>query len=618
MTINKEFDVAVIGAGHAGLEAAFIASKFNLRVALFNLNKESIANLPCNPSIGGPAKGVVTREIDALGGIQAIAADENKIQIKKLNQSKGPGVWAYRAQIDKETFHDWFIKKIEDDPNIELLLEEVVELLKEGDEVKGLRTVNGIYRCKTLIVTTGTYLKAELYREKKFADSGPDNNPASNFLSDTFRNWGIELLRLKTGTPPRVYLDSIDFSQLEVDDSNDGNISFSFREPKKLPLEEQMHCYLAETTPLTKKFVLHHLEECGTYNGSICGTGPRYCPSIEDKYVKFPNREKHFIFVEPIARNYDYCYLAGLSTSLNKDLQEKLLRTIKGFQNVRIKKHAYAIVYDAINPIQLLKTLECKKVKNLFFAGQINGTSGYEEAAAQGLIAGINASLKVLNREPFILRRDEAYIGVMIDDLTTRGVTEPYRLLTSRAEHRLLLRNDNADERLLGLGRELGTIEESFYRDFLKVQEDINFNIDFLKKNYAATYRLAEGNLTLFSWLARGENSYSELSEILGSKLRSLSVEAQEKLMIKVKYEGYIRAQETRINRLEKWRKLSLLKIKDYSDIQNLSREARERLNSERPITVDDALKISGININDIFWIKAYLDSKNNLNSEKK
>lgn len=418
--MSNEFDIAVIGAGHAGLEASFISSKLGLKVALFNLNEESIANLPCNPSIGGPAKGVVTREIDALGGIQGIAADENKIQIKKVNYSKGPGVWAYRAQIDKETFHDWFLKKLNENKNIHLIKEEVIDLLIEQGKIVGLKSNIQIYKCKCVIITTGTYLRAELYREKKFADSGPDNNPSSNKLSDALKELGIELIRLKTGTSPRIYSDSINFEVLERDEANDENISFSFRKPKKLPLDQQEYCYLTETTDKTKEFILSNLSELGTYNGSICGTGPRYCPSIEDKYMKFPHRDRHHIFVEPVARNYDFYYLSGISTSLNKDLQEDLIKTLKGFENAKIKTYAYSIVYDALNPIQLKKTLELKKINGLYFAGQINGTSGYEEAAAQGLIAGINASLKVLGKPEFILRRDEAYIGVLIDDLTSK------------------------------------------------------------------------------------------------------------------------------------------------------------------------------------------------------
>lgn len=366
----------------------------------------------------------------------------------------------------------------------------------------GITTRDNVYSCRAVIITTGTYLKAELYRERKFAESGPEDNPSSNFLSDLLRDWNIELLRLKTGTPPRVYTDSIDFSALEIDDSNNEHISFSFRCPRKLPLSEQMYCYLTETTEQTRRIILDNLGEVGTYNGAICGTGPRYCPSIEDKYVKFPNRERHHIFVEPIAKNYDHCYLAGLSTSLNKDLQEKLVRSLKGFENARIKSYAYSIVYDAINPVQLHKTLELKSISGLYFAGQINGTSGYEEAAAQGLMAGINASLKILGKEPLILRRDEAYIGVMIDDLTSKGVNEPYRLLTSRAEHRLLLRNDNADERLMGRGYGIGTIDEETYAAHRKIHQDIEFNINFLKSNYASKFKLTtgeEGPLTLFS-----------------------------------------------------------------------------------------------------------------------
>lgn len=615
-TNNSSYDVIVIGAGHAGLEAAFISSKLDLKVGLFNLNTKNIANLPCNPSIGGPAKGVVTREIDVLGGIQAIAADANKIQIKKLNYSKGPGVWAYRAQIDKENYHAWFLDQIEKDANIDLVLEEVVFLDREFIDghwkIVSVQTENTIYKCKAVIVTTGTYLKAELYREKKFANSGPEDNPASNKLSEIFKSWNIELLRLKTGTPPRVYKDSIDFEALELDDNNNDSISFSFRKPKSLPLDQQLFCYLTTTTEETKKLILENLNELGTYNGAICGTGPRYCPSIEDKYIKFPNRETHHIFVEPVARNYDFYYLAGLSTSLNKNLQEKLVRSLKGFENARIKSYAYSIVYDAINPIQLNKTLELKAISGLYFAGQINGTSGYEEAAAQGLMAGINASLKILGKNPLILRRDESYIGVMIDDLTSKGVREPYRLLTSRAEYRLLLRNDNADERLMPKGFEIGTIDQETYSKFKSTQDDIDSNIEFLKSNYASKFKLTkgeEGPLTIFSWLSRTGSTYEAAKQAVGGHLRPLSEASIEKLMIKVKYEGYIKNQESRINKSEKWKKISLLNISDYSDISNLSREAIEKLNLEKPITIDDALRIEGINLNDIFWIKAFLDS---------
>lgn len=609
--MSCDFDVIVVGAGHAGLEAAFICAKFNLKVGLFNLNKQSVANLPCNPSVGGPAKGIVTREIDALGGIQAIAVDATKIQIKKVNFSKGPGVWAYRAQIDRNDYHNWFLSEIEKNPNISLVIEEIIDLIKEGSEIKGIITKNKKYFSKAVIITTGTYLKAELYRDKKFADSGPDNNPSSNFLSQFFINNNIELMRFKTGTSPRVFKDSINFEKLQKDDDNDGKISFSMQSPKALPLEEQYYCYLSETTESTKQFVNKHIDKFGIYNGNIDATGPRYCPSIEDKIIRFPHREKHFIFVEPVAKDCDYYYLSGLSTSLSEDLQEELLQTLTGFENAKIKKHAYAIVYDVVSSFQLKKTLELKTIENLYLAGQINGTSGYEEAAAQGLIAGINASLKILKKEPFILRRDESYIGVLIDDLTSKKIQEPYRLLTSRAEFRLSLRNDNADERLMHYGHQMNLINDEIFNKFQEEQKNIEFNINFLKNNFSSQHGLTDGTvgpLTIFSWLCRQNTSYLKVQEKCKDKLKELSEDGIEKLMIRVKYEGYIRLQKQKIEQLEKWKKLSLLKIQDYGKIHNLSREAIEKLNEIQPITINDALKISGLNINDIFWIKNYID----------
>lgn len=611
---NIDFDIIVIGAGHAGLEAAFAAAKIGLRVGLFNLNKASIANLPCNPSIGGPAKGVVTREIDALGGMQAIAVDANKIQIKRLNHSKGPGVWCYRAQLDKTKYHEWFLAQIEQQSNLNLVLVEVTDLLVEDNQIYGVITPERNYLASKVIITTGTYLKATLHQEKKIADSGPDNHPASNWLSRALANLGFELLRLKTGTPPRVYQNSLNYDLMQIDQGDDPNLCFSYTQPQKLLLSEQVPCYLTHTTQATYDLIVQHLTQAGVFNGSMSGVGPRYCPSIEDKVHRFPQRIQHQIFVEPIARDLDYCYVAGLSTSFSPQLQDAIIKTLVGFENARIKQYAYAIEYDAINPIQLRHTLESKKIRGLYFAGQINGTSGYEEAACQGLMAGINAALAVLNKPPFILKRTEAYIGVLIDDLVIKGVKDPYRLLTSRAENRLSLRNDNADDRLMKYGYQLGLINQTVYDAYLAQKNAIEHNIGVLQKLYAPTYKLVSGDvgpLTLYDWIKRPDGDYRKLVKLLREQLQPLSEVAYHKMMIQIKYDGYIKKQDEKLQSLSKWQQISLECIQDFGVIHNLSNEAVEKLNRSQPQTIQQALMISGININDILVIKAHLDKQN-------
>ncbi len=606
----KNYDVIVVGAGHAGIEAAFAAANKKYHVGLFTLIKDSVAQAPCNPSIGGPAKGVVTREIDALGGMQGIAADHCALQMKLLNSSKGPGVWAYRAQIDKEVYHQYFLKQIEQHKYIDLNCIEVNELIVDKKIIKGINTSKGIFKAKTVILTTGTYMNSITHMGKVKKESGPLGFPRSNNLSNNLKKLGFQLLRLKTGTPPRVDKDTIDFKKMEIQKGTNAKLHFNFYGKQFLPYNKQIPCYLTYTNAKTHKIILNNLLLSAMYSGQISGVGPRYCPSIEDKLVRFKDKPRHQIFIEPVSLNSNYYYLQGLSTSLPKEVQEKFVHTIVGLENCKILQYAYAIEYDAIDPTQLWPTLESKLIKGLYFAGQINGTSGYEEAAGQGIIAGINATLNMENKQQLILSRNEAYIGVMIDDLVTKGVKDPYRLLTSRAEHRLYLRNDNADDRLLKTGYQVGLNSKARYNKYLKINNTIKETINYLKnttlkkiKKFAGKYK----SHNLYDLLKQPQIKIDDV--LVNSKFAKLDAEIKMKIEIQVKYSGYIENEERSLAKFNKHLLLKIDHIDDYSKIRNLHLEASEKLNKIKPLTLQQASRIPGITINDLMIIKYYVET---------
>lgn len=616
----SKYDVIVVGAGHAGIEAAMICAKKKFKVALFVLSEKLIANMPCNPSIGGPAKGIVTREIDALGGVQGIAADATKLQIKMLNTSKGAGTWALRAQIDKVEYHNYFLELIKANKSIDIIIGEVEEIITNNEnEAIGVVCNQKQILAKKIIITTGTFLDSQTHQGLVTKKEGPDGFSNSTKLVQSLHKLGLKTIRLKTGTPPRIDKDSIDYSQLSLDLGSDDNLAFSHINPIYLPLEKQLPCYIVHTNNKTHKIIFANLDKSPMYNGKITGVGPRYCPSIEDKVVRFSDKERHQIFVEPESIHLSTVYLAGFSSSLPKEVQDKLIKTLPGFEKAIIIKYAYAIEYDAISSLQLKHTLETKSIKNLFFAGQINGTSGYEEAAGQGLIAGINAICQLENRPEFILHRNESYIGVLIDDLVTKEVTEPYRLLTSRAEYRLELRNDNADERLLEKGYNLGLISK---KDFLKFKDNlqkIELIISYLKKTYAASIKnipikFRKSNITLYDLLKNPEYSYKNIEPFLNIKIE-IDDFWKEKIDIRIKYEGYILSQKKVLNEKNNLIKVDLKSISNYNLIPNISLEAMEKLNKVMPINLDQASRISGINFSDLINIKMFVE-KNKVRSQ--
>ncbi len=606
----KKYDVIVIGAGHAGIEAAFAAANKKYHVALFTLIEDSVAQAPCNPSIGGPAKGIVTREIDALGGAQGIATDHCAIQMKLLNSSKGPGVWAYRAQIDKETYHQYFLKEIEKHKYIDLVCSEVNELLVEDGVIKGIKAANGNYLAKTVVVTTGTYMNSITHMGKVKEKIGPLNFPRSSNLSNNLNDLGFKLIRLKTGTPPRVDRDTIDFDKMEIQNGTDAKLHFSFYGKQYTPYEKQTPCYLTHTNAKTHEIILKNIKQSAMYSGQISGVGPRYCPSIEDKLVRFKDKPRHQIFIEPVSLESNLYYLQGLSTSLPKEIQEQFVHTINGLENCKILKYAYAIEYDAIDPTQLWPTLESKLIKGLYFAGQVNGTSGYEEAAGQGIIAGINASLNIENRKQLILSRNQAYIGVMIDDLVTKGVKDPYRLLTSRAEHRLYLRNDNADDRLMEIGYDVGLVKKQRYQKYLNLKNKIAEVIKYLKtttlkkfKNLSTKYR----SHNLYELLKQPQIKINDV--LKDSEYSKLNDEIKMKIEILVKFDGYIKHEDKTLNKFNKQLLIKISQIDDYSKITNLPLEAREKLNKIKPLTLEQASRIPGISVNDLMIIKYYIET---------
>ena len=605
----------VIGAGHAGLEAAFAFANKKMHVALVLMDEKLIGNMPCNPSIGGPAKGIVTREIDALGGMQGMAADACQLQMKLLNSSKGAGVRALRAQIDKIEYHNFFKKLVDENEYIDLIVGEAEEVLVKNNQAVGLKINGKDHFSDTVIISTGTFLDSKVFIGHESKQEGPDGFSSSTKLAKNIKEIGFETIRLKTGTPPRLDKNSLDYSQFQIEPGTDGKYSFSHFDCKFLDIKDQEVCYLVHTNLDTHEIIKNNLKESSMYGGAISGTGPRYCPSIEDKVVRFHDKERHQIFIEPESKQLNTVYLAGISSSLPKNIQEQMVHSIKGMENAIFIKHAYAIEYDSIKPEQLYPSLESKKIANLFFAGQINGTSGYEEAAGQGLIAGINAILKIENKEPLILSRSEAYIGVMIDDIVTKEITEPYRLLTSRAEHRLELRNDNADERLIKYGYEIGLISEEKYKLFNENIDKLNKNIEMLKnkltsevKGLKTTYK--KSNISLYELIKRPDFSYQDLKQYIDAY--ELDDFWQEKINIKIKYDGYIKNQKNLIQDYEKLSRTKLSINIDYKQVGNLSLEAIDKLNKFKPIDLGQASRISGVTFNDLINIKFFLKGNSN------
>ena len=606
------FDVLVIGAGHAGIEACMASVRMKKKTALITLNIDMAGSMPCNPSVGGPAKGIVVREIDALGGIMPIVADKTALQFKMLNTTKGPGVWSLRVQSDKEAYKKMMKEILLNTEGLTVIEAACHSVIIEDGKATGVRLEDGrIIEAKTVILTTGTYMTSTILRGHTATSSGPEDQPTVNTLSESLRKAGIKTFRLKTGTPCRVLKDSIDFSKAEVQPGTNEFLSFSTttKEEDVLPFDQQEVCHLIYTTPTTHQIINDHLHDSAMYSGLVKGVGPRYCPSIEDKLVRFADKERHQLFLEPESRSLDTIYIQGFSTSMPVDVQEEMVHSLPGLENCIIKKYAYAIEYDAIDPLQMKPSLENKIVENLFTAGQVNGTSGYEEAAGHGIMAGINACLKIDGKDPFILRRDEAYIGVMIDDLVTKGTKEPYRLLTSRAEYRLLLRHDNADQRLLEKAYHLGLVSKERYDAFVLKMEQIERAKEELAQvhikpgssvdeylQYLGFDPLAHGCSEL-DLLKRPKVTIHGLSSITNVDYPPVIAQQVE---IQVKYQGYIEKAKRDAKHLEQMEKVALCEDLDYLHMDNLSLEARQKLDQIRPATLGQASRISGINPSDI------------------
>lgn len=597
-----KYDVIVVGAGHAGCEAALACARMKKNTLLITINIDNIADMPCNPSIGGSAKGIVVREIDALGGEMGRNADKTLLQMKMLNRSKGPAVRSLRSQADKVTYKKEMLKTLRNTENLTIKEAIVSDLLVENNKIVGITTEDGetIY-CKACILTTGTYLRADILVGDKRTKEGPHGEKRANFLSDNLEKLGFKLLRLKTGTPPRIERSSIDFSVLKREDGDDCKLTFSFDDIAYYDYKNQVPCYLTYTNLKTHKIIMDNLNKSAMYGGFYkkLGTGPRYCPSIEDKVVRFKDKERHQLFLEPESMYYDDIYLQGFSTSMPHDVQEDMVHSLKGLEHAKILRYAYAIEYDAIDPLQLKPSLETKVVENLFTAGQINGTSGYEEAAGQGIVAGINASLKLDNKEPLILSRSDAYIGVLIDDLVTKGTIEPYRLLTSRAEFRLLLRSDNADLRLSEKAYKIGLLSEERHNKLLnkieeikEIEEDIK-NITFPKEKYNLSEYLKRPEVKIIDYVDKLNKKYSK--------------EALEQVEINHKYEGYIIKAKKEAEKMIKLGKKQIPEDIDYEKVDNLATEARQKLEKIRPRTIDQATRISGVNPSDIAILMVYL-----------
>ena len=631
--VEEDYDVLVVGAGHAGCEAALAAARLGLNTIMFTVSVDSIALMPCNPNVGGSSKGHLVREIDALGGEMGKNIDKTFIQSKMLNSSKGPAVHSLRAQADKREYSQEMRNTLENTENLTIRQAEVAELIVEDGKIKGAKTYSGaVYHTQTVVLCTGTYLKARCIYGDVSNPTGPNGLQAANHLTDSLKALGIEMFRFKTGTPARVDKRSIDFSKMEEQFGDERVVPFSFSTDPESVQKEQVSCWLTYTNPETHKIIKDNIDRSPLFSGMIEGTGPRYCPSIEDKVMKFADKERHQVFIEPEGLYTNEMYLGGMSSSLPEDVQYKMYRTVPGLENVKIVRNAYAIEYDCINPRQLLPTLEFKEIKGLFSGGQFNGSSGYEEAAAQGLIAGMNAALEVLGKEQVIIDRSEGYIGVLIDDLVTKENHEPYRMMTSRAEYRLLLRQDNADLRLTPIGYRAGLVSKERY-EYVEtkrklIQEEIerlehvligaNKNTqEFLLKHNSSELKTGSN---LAELIRRPELDYAAVEE-LDEERRELPADVIEQVNINIKYEGYITRQ---LKQVEQFKKLEGKKLRadfDYSEVQGMRKEAVQKLNLYKPLSIGQASRISGVSPADISVLLVYLEQfrarRNGGNSEE-